>query len=77
MTLGGSVLVFGKHQGRRLAVSEAFRDQGAVVVEAITVHQADAILRQLQFDLVVVDFHDLDRFRGAGRKEQKDRPEGK
>lgn len=55
MTTGRSILVLGRYRRRRLAAADAFRGEGAVVVEAATVHRVDAILKQLRFDVLAVD----------------------
>ncbi|MFQ5589622.1 MAG: hypothetical protein ACE5HE_00535 [Phycisphaerae bacterium] len=47
-----SVLLLATHQWRRLAIAEALHGAGVVVVEAMDVHQAEATLRQLRFDVV-------------------------
>ncbi len=49
-------LVVGVKQSRRLEVSDRLREAGAVVVEAMTVSQAEAAMRQIRFELVFVDF---------------------
>ncbi len=59
MTSSISILVLGKHAERRLVAVDAFRNDGSVVVEVTTVHQANAMLEQLQFDILAVDLFDL------------------
>lgn len=51
-----SALLLGRHRDRRLPVAIALRADGVVVVEAGTVPQAEAILGQLYFDVVAIDF---------------------
>lgn len=53
---GKSALVVGVSQSRRLEVSDRLRQVGAVVVEAMTVLQAEATMQYLGFELVFVDF---------------------
>ena len=48
-------LVVGVKQSRRIEVSDKLRAMGAVVVEAMTVPQADAAMRQLRFEFIFVD----------------------
>lgn len=51
-----SVLVLSINRQRRAYVAEALRVNGAVIVEAITLEQAEGILRQLRFDALAIDF---------------------
>lgn len=53
---GKSALVVGANQSRRLEVLGRLRAMRAVVVEAMTVPQAEAAMRQLRFELIFVDF---------------------
>lgn len=53
---GKFTLVVGVKQSRRLGVSDRVRKAGAVVVEAMTVQQAEAAMRQIRFEFVFVDF---------------------
>jgi len=59
LTSSWSVLVLSRQPARRLVAADAYRRDGAVVVEASTVQQAGAILRQLQFDMLAIDFFGL------------------
>ncbi len=56
---GKSALVVGANQSRRLEVLGRLRAMRAVVVEAMTVPQAEAAMRQLRFEFVFVDFLDV------------------
>ncbi len=51
-----SALVVGVNQSRRLEILGRLRAMGAVIVEAMTVPQAKAAMRQLRFEFVFVDF---------------------
>lgn len=59
MTPSKSILVLSRHADRRLVASDSYRREGAVVVEVETVERATVILRQLQFDVLAVDFYGL------------------
>lgn len=59
---GKSFLVLSINRERRTYVAEALRPNGDVIVEAMTLGQAEGILRQLRFDALAIDFVGL----GAG-----------
>lgn len=53
---GKSFLVLSISRERRAYVADALRANGAVIVEAMTLHQAEGILRQFRFDALAIDF---------------------
>lgn len=58
---GKSFLVLSINRERRTYVAEALRPNGDVIVEAMTLGQAEGILRQLRFDALAIDFVGLAR----------------